>query len=675
MELRLLLAFILMGAVLFVTPYFYKTVAPAGEEDRSGGHQERACAARPPPSAPAETAAATASESSETAAPPVAAQNEETRIVDTDFFQITFSNRGGVVKSWLLKKYKEHSGAPLQLVNTVSKADPPAALYFPAQKPAVDLNQALYQMHTDADGLAIGFDYSDGKVVAHKSFQFRKSSYLLDVSTEVTDGGKPLSHEIEWRGGFGDMAVANPAGAQQALRFDVTEAKLIKNGAKTAKDGPVTVTGNYSFAGIEDQYFVAVFLPDRGTPVSMTTFSDNAPTARETKEMPFAGVAVGSGAANHVSAYVGPKDIDILRAVNPKLEQVVDFGWLSILAKPLFLVVNWVADRAIHNYGWSIIVVTIALNFVLFPLKITSMKSMKKMQALQPQIAAINDKYKGIGMRDPKKADQNQEVMDLYKKHGVNPMGGCVPMLLQIPFFIAFYKVFSVSVEMRGATWLWVTDLSQPETLAIHLLPIIMVASQFVMQKMTPTTTGGDPNQQKMMQFMPLIFGFMFYNLSSGLVLYYLTSNLVGVGAAVVLQQNLAGKRGRTVGAAAEKEKGWQEVDGESSQVFGIVDRSPHRAVPASLSGAGGLPHALPDGRRRGHRRRFRDSRRGREIRRTGRGVSAGEPRRTAAGIGARDHGGAAHALRGPLAHFLRRQRLSRAAHRGTAHERRGGGR
>jgi YidC/Oxa1 family membrane protein insertase len=274
---------------------------------------------------------------------------------------------------------------------------------------------------------------------------------------------------------------------------------------------------------------VAAFLPERGATVAITTFSDSEPTPRESKEVSFAGAAVSDGPVNHFSLYVGPKDIDILRAVNPKLEQVVDFGWLGILAKPLFLIVNWVADRAIHNYGWSIILVTIALNFVLFPLKITSMKSMKKMQALQPQIADINKKYKDVGLRDPKKADQNQEVMALYKKHGVNPMGGCVPMLLQIPFFIAFYKVFSVSVEMRGANWLWVTDLSQPETLAIHILPIIMVVSQFVMQKMTPTTTGGDPNQQKMMQFMPLIFGFMFYNLSSGLVLYYLTSNLVGV--------------------------------------------------------------------------------------------------------------------------------------------------
>jgi YidC/Oxa1 family membrane protein insertase len=529
MELRLLLAFILMGVVLFLTPYFYKTVTPPVKKAPPAA-QSAPVPAAPGPTTPAETAAAPAAEpASDTAAPPVAAQQEETRTVETDLFRIVFSNRGGVVKSWLLKKYKEHSGAPLQLVNTASKADPPMAFYFPARKPAVDLNQALYEVHTDADGLGIGFDYSDGKVVAHKSFQFRKSSYLVDVSTEVTQGGNPLPHQIEWRGGFGDMGATNPAGDQQTLYFDVTESKLKKNGAKAAKDGPVTVTGNYSFAGIEDKYFVAAFLPERGATVAITTFSDGETTARESKEVTFAGAAAGDGPVNHFSLYVGPKDIDTLRAVNPKLEQVVDFGWLSILSKPLFLVVNWLADRAVHNYGWSIVLVTIGLNFVLFPLKITSMKSMKKMQALQPQIAEINKKYKDIGLRDPRKAEQNQETMELYKKYGVNPMGGCVPMLLQIPFFIAFYKVFSVSVEMRGATWLWVTDLSQPETLAVHILPIIMIASQFVMQKMTPTPTGGDPSQQKMMQFMPLMMGFFFYNLSSGLVLYYLTSNLVGV--------------------------------------------------------------------------------------------------------------------------------------------------
>jgi len=169
------------------------------------------------------------------------------------------------------------------------------------------------------------------------------------------------------------------------------------------------------------------------------------------------------------------------------------------------------------------------INMALFPLKLTNMKSMRKMQALKPQVDAINAKYKNIKMTDPRKGEQNQEVMDLYKKYGVNPMGGCVPMLLQIPFFFAFYQVLKVSVEMRGATWLWVTDLSQPEHLAIRILPVVMIVSQFVMQKMTPQPSG-DPNQQKMMMFMPLIFGFMFYQFPSGLVLYYLTSNLVSVG-------------------------------------------------------------------------------------------------------------------------------------------------
>ncbi len=182
----------------------------------------------------------------------------------------------------------------------------------------------------------------------------------------------------------------------------------------------------------------------------------------------------------------------------------------------------------LHNYGWSIVVITIVINILLLPLRFTSMKSAKKMQALQPQIKAINAKYKDVGMRDPRKAEQNQEVMALYKKHGVNPMGGCLPMLIQLPILYAFYKVLNVTVELRGASWLWVPDLSQPESLPIHLLPLIMIVSQFWMQKMTPNP-GADPSQAKMMRFMPLLFGCFFYNMSSGLVLYWLTGNLVGI--------------------------------------------------------------------------------------------------------------------------------------------------
>ncbi len=524
MELRLLLAFILMGVVLFVTPYFYKSNAPPARK----GAPVPAQTAAQPPAPPAEPAAAP-STPPVPAVPPVAAQAEEKPFLETDLYQITFSNRGGVVRSWRLKKFTAHSGQPLELVNPASKVDPPFAFYFPGQKPEVDLNQALYAVKRDPDGLGLTFEYSNGQVLARKSFRFQKNSYLSQVSVEVSNGGKAAPVLLEWRGGFGDMLVPNPAGAAQTLYFDAAQGKLVKNNAKAAKNGPATASGHYSFAGVEDTYFVAALLPESGNPqLETVTFADSVRTPAEEKEAPFAGVAVGDGPVSRFSMFVGPKDIDTLRAVNPKLEQIVDFGWFGFLAKPLFLIVNWANDHIVGNYGWAIILVTVFLNFALFPLKISSMKSMKKMQALQPQIQAINERYKSISIRDPRKAQQNQETMELYKKHGVNPMGGCVPMALQIPFFIAFYKVFTVSVEMRGAHWLWVTDLSQPETLPIRILPVVMVATQFWMQKMTPSTSV-DPNQQKMMLIMPLVFGFMFYNLSSGLVLYYLTSNLVGI--------------------------------------------------------------------------------------------------------------------------------------------------
>jgi YidC/Oxa1 family membrane protein insertase len=157
------------------------------------------------------------------------------------------------------------------------------------------------------------------------------------------------------------------------------------------------------------------------------------------------------------------------------------------------------------------------------------MKSSKKMQALQPEVKALNDRYKGLPMKDPRKQQQQEELMALYKKNDVNPVGGCLPMLLQIPFFFALYKVLSVAIELRGAEWLWVSDLSQPETLGVRMLPLLMTAAQFVSQKMTPSP-GMDPAQQKMMMFMPLVFLFMFWSQPSGLVLYWLTGNLVSIG-------------------------------------------------------------------------------------------------------------------------------------------------
>jgi len=193
------------------------------------------------------------------------------------------------------------------------------------------------------------------------------------------------------------------------------------------------------------------------------------------------------------------------------------------------------------------VLVTFAINMVLFPLRFSSMRSAKKMQALQPQIKALNDKYKDLPLRDPRKQEQQAEMMELYKKHGVNPVGGCVPMVLQLPFLIGFYTVLTVAIEMRGANWLWIPDLSQAETgffaalgPPIRLLPLLLIVAQFLQQKMTPSP-GMDPAQQKMMLFMPLVLGFMFYGQPAGLVLYWLTGGLVGIA-----QQWLLSRGGST---------------------------------------------------------------------------------------------------------------------------------
>ena len=536
MEMRLLLAFILMGAVMFVWQYLYKPEPPPPGKKAAAPSQTTPATDQPaaaqPGIAPSRTEAAqTAAPTSAPTSRPTAQRPEPVFVVDTNLYKVTFSNQGATVRSWILKKYHGNDEKPLDLTNASTFAFP-FSLYFAGQKPTSEVNWAWYAQMPDPDGLGVTYKFSDGHTTVTKAFHFKKDSYLSTMSCEVAIDGKPIPSMVQWRGGFGDLTLASAASNQRTLYFDVTQNSLKEQvAAKSSKSGAdgVPSAGTFSFAGLADTYFAAVFLPENNARTEVVSFGDTVRTPLEEKTLPYSGVAVSDGGANRFEVFVGPKDVDLLRSINPKLEQVVDFGWLGVLAKPLFLAVNWLNDHAVHNFGWAIVLVTVAINFALFPLKLTNMKSMRKMQALKPQIDAINAKYKNVGLRDPKKAEQNQEVMDLYKKYGVNPMGGCVPMALQIPFFIAFYKVFTVSVEMRGAPWLWVHDLSQPEQIPIKILPLTMIASQFIMQKMTPQA-GGDPNQQKMMMFMPLIFGIMFYNFPSGLVLYYLTSNLVSMG-------------------------------------------------------------------------------------------------------------------------------------------------
>jgi YidC/Oxa1 family membrane protein insertase len=535
METRLLIFFVLMGLVLVATQYFYKPPPPPNKPAAS--NPANTSAVKPVPVAPVPAQPAPAPSPKAGAAPAdlpgrIQSDKEQQVTIETKPYKVVFSNRGAVVKSWILKAYKDRDGHPLDLVNTRALDKVPAPFSLVVKAPlATDPNAALYTID-QPDPLTLNFEFSDGRAITRKSFRFTANSYLLAITSEVSQNGLLVPHQLAWRGGFGDQTVASATADEQVVYYDT---KLRQQAAKEAKNGPVAFPGQYSFEGMDDKFFAGVFLPSGHAPSEVTVFADGVVNAAGAEEQR-AGVAFGGEGVNIGSLFVGPKDTDLLRKIDPKLEGLIDWGWTEILAKPLFLALNWTNDHVVHNYGWAIVLLTIAINIVLSPLSLQSLKSSRKMQKIQPQITALNAKYKGIKMNDPRKSEQNQEMMDLYKREGVNPMGGCLPMLVQFPFLIAFYSVLRISIELRGANWLWVHDLSQPETIPIRILPVVLIVTQFLTQRMTPTP-GVDPSQQKMMMFTPLIFGYIFWFLSSGLVLYYLTSNAVAIARQMILNR------------------------------------------------------------------------------------------------------------------------------------------
>jgi YidC/Oxa1 family membrane protein insertase len=535
-EVRMVLAFVLMGLILVVTPWAYRQL---GITPLPSADQKQTPAARKASTPAASTASGTpmtlstppAAENapSEPVEGAVSAASAQDYTLDTNLYHVVFTNRGATVRSWTLKKFRDSAGKPLELVNQKGdeKVGYPFSFTFRDKQPTSDLNKGLWVAHPGQE--TISFEYSDGRTHATKTFALEPDGYMVQYSDEVMLNSTGLPHLVEWRGGFGDMAVQSAAGQQATIYYDLDKNKLERKVASKAKNGPVNADGMFSFAGIDDQYFAAAFLPPPNTTLETTTFQDTVASPASPAEDPYPGVAVGGAARNQFGIYLGPKEISALHLVNPKLDGIVDWGWFGIIAKPLFLVLHFINDRFVHNYGWAIILITIIINMAMFPLKLTTLKSSRKMQALQPEMTKINEKYKGISMSDPRAANKQQEMMDLYKKHGVNPVGGCIPLLIQMPFLYAFYRVLAVSIELRHATWLWVGDLSQHEHFEIHFLPLIMVVTSYALQKMTPPPTAGDPSQQKMMQFMPLMYLFFFWTASSGLVLYWLTGNVVGL--------------------------------------------------------------------------------------------------------------------------------------------------
>src|SRR5271165_1076302 len=518
------------------------------------------------------------------------ASSEAQTVVENDLYKITFTNRGAQVKSWILKKFdNDAQNGPLDLVNSAAaeKYGYPLSLWtYPSatgdETVRNKLNSVLYlapnqgQLKAPAD---ITFEYADQDLVVRKSFHF-DHTYVVNVETSVIYKGAEIFAAPAWPSGFGDQATpasyvatridyhSDASTDRTALVFPNFVLRLV---GKSISGGN-TIRGPFEWAGPGDQYFTAIFIPEDPNTAAMVTLRNSLqvprdpqkPDSKEITNVDVIGAAVGDlRGVTRQRVYVGPKELSSLEAVSvptirngePDLRGTVDFGWWGLISRPLFLWLKWTYKHIYPNWGWAIVIQTLIITVALLPLRITQMKSMLKMQRIQPQIKSIQEKYKKYSLRDPRKAAMNEEISALYKKEGVNPAGGCLPLLIQFPFLIAYYRMLGIALDLRHAHWLWISDLSARDP--YFLLPIIMVVSMFLMQRMTPQT-GMDPAQQRMMTvMMPLMMGFIFFNLAAGLNLYYTESNLISIAQQAIMNRTKAGREMREMmeKRARKKEK------------------------------------------------------------------------------------------------------------------------
>jgi YidC/Oxa1 family membrane protein insertase len=497
----------------------------------------------------------------------VQAPAESTTVVENELYRITFTNRGAQVRSWILKKYKDEAGKPLDLVNpqTAARFGYPLSLYTYDAALRDQLAQALFVPSTSGNLTApamLSFDYSNQGVTVHKTFAF-DSSYVIHTDVQVTKDGNPIPALVAWPSSFGD---------QDSLpSYAKSQFASMQNGKSTLEapkkvSGGATLPGPFDWVGVSDLYFAAIFLPDTPQQASVVSLHNEAfvpknpkkpdPSAMERVEVLGAAVGDTSGHSS-LRLYAGPKSLDVLRSVHatgpdgkasgPNIDDVVSFGWSGVISKPLFIVLRWVHTHIVSNWGWAILVLTLIINLGMLPTRIQMMKSALKMQRIQPQMEAIKEKYKKYKATDPRKQDMNKEIFDLQKREGANMFGGCLPMLIQWPLLYGFYSMLSNVIELRQAHWLWLPDLSAPDPL--HILPIFFVVSMFLVQFLTPSP-GVDPAQQRMMAFtMPAVFGFMTWNVGSGLALYWAMGNIIGVIQQVVMNRTSLGKEMKAIAA------------------------------------------------------------------------------------------------------------------------------
>ncbi|OPY79583.1 MAG: Membrane protein insertase YidC [Syntrophorhabdus sp. PtaU1.Bin058] len=445
--------------------------------------------------------------------------------VETPYLKVTLTDLGGGIRSVWLKKYKE------TVKGTRNKEvieDVKPFIYIPKISDSINnetIDDRTYfkpdreniTITDKPETLTFTGTLEDGKKV-RKIYTFHPDSYLIDMKAEfeITDKDKTA------------VEFAVISGKKESSY--VFKGPFVYNGKKLEQIDKIEKTmdfsKNYTYAGFDDGFFAFIWIPDEGSkpPLSIYKTDSGTPVVRLS---PDKGTLSGK-------LFFGPKQSDVLKSLNVKAEKIIDFGWFDIIAKPLIMFMNF-TYRFTHNYGIDIIILTILIKIIFYPLSVKSYKSMKEMQKLQPMVAKLKEKYKND------RAKLNQEMMGLYKTRGVNPMGGCLPMVIQIPVFFALYKALSGAIELRHAPFFWwINDLSAPEdlfsfvipgigfTVPVRILPLIMGITQVIQQKMTPTSA--DPLQEKMMLFMPIFFTFLFWGFPAGLVLYWLVNNVISIG-------------------------------------------------------------------------------------------------------------------------------------------------
>ncbi len=501
------------------------------------------------------------------------ASSQTETVIENDLYRITFTNKGAQVKSWILKKFdNDAQNGPLDLVNPAAAPQfgYPLSLWIYDETLRNKLSSVLYvasQEGTQTSPATITFEYADQDIAVRKTFRF-DHTYVVNVETSVTEKGSPVAAFPAWPSGFGDQTTA-PFYALGLIDYQFNRNieripprcgfSLFSKCVQAV--GGATLPGPFHWAGPIDQYFAAVFIPDDPATATMVTLHNSLPIPRDPQKpdskevinVDVLGAAVGNlHGPTAERIFVGPKELEVLQKIpvpgvsgaDNDLNGLVDFGWWGIIAKPLFVWLRWTYHHIVPNWGWAIVIQTIVIALALLPLRITQMKSMLKMQRVAPQIKSIQEKYKKYSLRDPRKAAMNEEISALYKKEGVNPAGGCLPLLIQMPFLFAYYRMLSTAIDLRHAHWLWIHDLSAAEPLP-YILPILMVASTLITQRMTPQA-GMDPAQQRMMNvMMPLMMGFIFFRLAAGLNLYYSVVNLIGIAQQSIMNRTKLGREMR----------------------------------------------------------------------------------------------------------------------------------